>query len=163
MDGDCTFCMLYEDGAAVVYEDDRFYAQFDPYPVTPGHAEVIPTRHVADLQGLDDAERAQLLDTVDAVWTMIQDTDLSGVYDTFLQDPLDDRSADMCRDALDAVLDGYATETPQDYNLGVNNGPAAGRTIDHLHVHIMPRWPDDPAPADGGVRHVHPEKGDYTA
>lgn len=25
------------------------------------------------------------------------------------------------------------------YNMGLNDGPAAGRTISHLHVHLIPR------------------------
>jgi len=29
------------------------------------------------------------------------------------------------------------------FNLGVNNGKAAGQLVMHLHFHIMPRFPDD--------------------
>jgi histidine triad (HIT) family protein len=29
--------------------------------------------------------------------------------------------------------------------IGINNGPATGQTIPHVHVHIVPRWPDDGA------------------
>src|SRR5215468_9889731 len=50
---------------------------------------------------------------------------------------------------------------PNGYNLGVNVGPAAGQTVFHLHVHVIPRYEGDvPAPR-GGVRHVIPEKADY--
>ncbi len=28
-------------------------------------------------------------------------------------------------------------------NIGINNGSAAGQIVDHLHVHIIPRWSDD--------------------
>jgi hypothetical protein len=50
---------------------------------------------------------------------------------------------------------------PDGYNLGVNIGHAAGQTVFHLHVHVIPRYQGDvPAPR-GGVRHVIPEKADY--
>jgi superfamily II DNA or RNA helicase len=52
-------------------------------------------------------------------------------------------------------------QQPDGYNLGVNIGHAAGQTIFHLHVHVIPRYHGDvPAPR-GGVRHVIPEKADY--
>jgi diadenosine tetraphosphate (Ap4A) HIT family hydrolase len=43
---------------------------------------------------------------------------------------------------------------PQGYNIGINEGKAAGRSIDHLHIHIMPRYPDDIDIAKGGVRNI---------
>lgn len=46
-------------------------------------------------------------------------------------------------------------------NIGVNSGPAAGQTIDHLHVHIVPRYEGDTADPRGGVRWVIPERADY--
>ena len=51
---------------------------------------------------------------------------------------------------------------PNGFNIGINEGEAAGRTIDHLHIHLIPRYKNDvPNPA-GGVRNVIPEKCDYT-
>lgn len=42
------------------------------------------------------------------------------------------------------------------WTIGINEGPAAGRTIDHVHVHLIPRrWGDVDDPR-GGVRHVLP-------
>ena len=29
--------------------------------------------------------------------------------------------------------------------IGINNGAATGQTVPHVHVHIVPRWPDDGA------------------
>lgn len=50
---------------------------------------------------------------------------------------------------------------PTGYNIGINDGPAAGQTVGHLHIHLMPRYPDDQADPRGGVRWVFPEKADY--
>ncbi|MFH1456832.1 MAG: HIT family protein [Patescibacteria group bacterium] len=32
---------------------------------------------------------------------------------------------------------------PAGFNIGVNHWRAAGQEIEHLHVHIIPRWKDD--------------------
>ena len=48
------------------------------------------------------------------------------------------------------------------FNLGVNEGRYAGRTIDHLHFHIIPRFEGDMENPVGGVRNIFPELGNYT-
>lgn len=50
---------------------------------------------------------------------------------------------------------------PDGYNIGINEGRAAGRTIDHLHIHVIPRYKGDVENPVGGVRNVIPGKGDY--
>lgn len=45
---------------------------------------------------------------------------------------------------------------PDGYTIGINEGRAAGRTVDHLHVHVIPRWDGDVADPRGGVRTVLP-------
>ena len=50
---------------------------------------------------------------------------------------------------------------PQGYNIGVNDGPAAGQTVPHLHIHLILRYADDVADPRGGVRGVIPGKADY--
>ena len=47
------------------------------------------------------------------------------------------------------------------FNIGVNIGEAAGQTIFHCHVHLIPRRPGDLANPRGGVRAVIPGKVDY--
>lgn len=51
---------------------------------------------------------------------------------------------------------------PDGYNIGVNDGEAAGRTIHHLHIHLIPRYLGDIKNPRGGIRNIFPEKGDYT-
>ena len=47
------------------------------------------------------------------------------------------------------------------FNVGVNVGDAAGQTIAHAHVHLIPRYPGDVADPTGGVRGVIPGKSNY--
>jgi len=51
---------------------------------------------------------------------------------------------------------------PDGYNIGVNVGSAAGQSIHHVHIHIIPRYKGDVENPQGGVRHVIPKKGHYT-
>ncbi|RMF84467.1 MAG: HIT domain-containing protein [Nitrospirae bacterium] len=50
---------------------------------------------------------------------------------------------------------------PDGYNLGLNVGAAAGQTVDHLHLHLIPRFRGDVDDPTGGVRYVIPDKGNY--
>ncbi len=47
------------------------------------------------------------------------------------------------------------------YNVGINIGQAAGQTIMHLHIHVIPRYVGDVEDPRGGVRGVVPEKQKY--
>jgi len=50
---------------------------------------------------------------------------------------------------------------PDGYNIGVNCGQAAGQTIMHLHVHLIPRYNGDVDDPRGGVRGVIASKQKY--
>lgn len=52
---------------------------------------------------------------------------------------------------------------PQGYNVGFNAGEAAGQTVMHVHLHVIPRYQGDMEDPRGGVRHVIPWKGNYLA
>lgn len=47
------------------------------------------------------------------------------------------------------------------YNVGINCGELAGQTIDHVHVHLIPRKQGDVDDPRGGVRWVIPDKAKY--
>lgn len=47
------------------------------------------------------------------------------------------------------------------FNIGINDGPAAGQTVPHLHIHVIPRYAGDVADPRGGVRWVIPDKANY--
>ena len=98
----------------------------DRFPVSPGHALVVPRRVIATWWEATDEERADMLALVDEV-----------------------------KRQLDAELE------PDGYNVGFNAGEAAGQTVDHLHIHVIPRYHGDMSDPRGGVRHVIPSKGNY--
>lgn len=50
---------------------------------------------------------------------------------------------------------------PDGFNIGVNVGAAAGQTVDHLHVHVIPRYFGDVQDPRGGVRYVIPARANY--
>lgn len=94
--------------------------------MSPGHALVIPRRHVQSFFDLQDDERADLIDLLARARAAIQ-----------------------------------AERHPDGFNIGINDGAAAGQTVMHLHVHLIPRYSGDRTDARGGVRWIFPEKADY--
>jgi diadenosine tetraphosphate (Ap4A) HIT family hydrolase len=64
---------------------------------------------------------------------------------------------DRAKRDLDAAL------RPAGYNIGINDGAAAGQTVPHLHIHLIPRYDGDRPDPRGGVRWVLPERARYWA
>lgn len=110
------------------------FAVFDRFPVSPGHALIIPFRHVATWFDATRLEQESIFALVDL---------LKKRFDQGVLFP-----------------DG-STHTPDGYNVGFNAGETAGQTVMHLHVHLIPRYRGDMHDPRGGVRHVIPEKGNY--
>ena len=50
---------------------------------------------------------------------------------------------------------------PDGYNIGINNGEAAGQTVMHMHLHLIPRYKGDVKDPKGGVRGVISGKQSY--
>ena len=62
-------------------------------------------------------------------------------------------------DAAKATLD--AELNPDGYNIGINDGAAAGQTVGHLHVHLIPRYSGDRDDPRGGIRWIFPQHARY--
>lgn len=50
---------------------------------------------------------------------------------------------------------------PDGFNIGINDGTAAGQTVMHAHVHVIPRRKGDADDPRGGVRWILPKKAQY--
>jgi len=118
----CIFCVPRD----VTRQNEFAYCTRDSYPVSPGHALVVPFRHCADFFELTAGE-------MDACFALLREEKL----------------------ALDAECG------PDGYNVGVNVNPAAGQSIFHVHIHLIPRYRGDSDKPQGGVRHVLPGKAHY--
>lgn len=113
-------------GDQIILEGRNCLAFFDRFPVSVGHALVVPLVPVASLFELDAPVQAEIWDTVRQV-----------------------------REILDARFQ------PAGFNIGVNDGRAAGQTVPHAHVHVIPRYAGDVPDPRGGIRWVIPEKARY--
>ena len=79
---------------------------------------------------------------------------------SFFELTMDERAgllqlAEKAKAALDAAY------RPDGYNLGINDGAAAGQTIPHVHLHLIPRYVGDQEDPRGGVRLIFPDKARY--
>lgn len=155
---DCLFCKIYEEGKEVIYENKYFYSRFDQFPITPGHVEVIPKKHIVSLMDLTNEEWAYLKPAIQDTIGIIESTDFVKKYNEFLKNPVNEKSKELLDRALSLP---YISKKPDAYNHGNNDGEAAGRTIHHLHWHIIPRYTGDVDGPRGGIRHIIPEIGNY--
>lgn len=65
------------------------------------------------------------------------------------------RLIDQIKDCLDKEYE------PDGYNIGINCGDAAGQSVPHAHIHVIPRYKGDMDDPKGGVRGVIPGKQKY--
>ncbi len=61
----------------------------------------------------------------------------------------------ICQKALDKEFN------PDGYNVGININEMAGQTVNHVHIHLIPRYKGDVDRPQGGVRGVIPSKKEY--
>jgi diadenosine tetraphosphate (Ap4A) HIT family hydrolase len=127
----CPFCMfvLSDPTRVLLAATDHVVAFEDVFPVTPGHALVIPRRHTDRVLDLTDTEYADL-------WSV-------GRH----------------------VLHQLEQHRPDAYTIAVNDGRAAGQTVPHVHLHLIPRKFGDlvVASARRGLRWVRPEDDQIAA
>lgn len=121
----CPFCLV-EQEREIIASSSLSIAFFDGFPVSPGHALIIPRRHVASFFDLTEEERQDLLSLLDRVKGIVEEK-----------------------------------YHPDGYNIGVNVGAAAGQSVFHVHMHLIPRYVGDVQNPKGGVRGVIPAKQKY--
>lgn len=121
----CPFCRLSR-RVEVICETITCVAFYDGYPVSIGHALIIPKRHVASYFDLTNHER-------EAMNVMLQ----------YVKQKIDERFH------------------PDGYNIGINVNEAAGQSVFHVHMHLIPRYKGDVENPKGGVRGVIPSKQNY--
>ena len=65
--------------------------------------------------------------------------------------------------ALVAVVRSKLSEEfhPDGFSIGLNDGEAAGQTIMHAHIHVIPRFQGDVPDPKGGIRWIIPTKARY--
>ncbi|OHD76714.1 MAG: hypothetical protein A3J97_17440 [Spirochaetes bacterium RIFOXYC1_FULL_54_7] len=120
----CPFCQASP--ASQFYEGRLVRGLWDACPASPGHALLVPKRHVSSWFDATAEEQAELL-----------------------------AALSMARQAVEV---GHH---PDGYNIGINVGEAAGQTVFHLHIHLIPRYTGDTPDPRGGVRHAIHGKGRY--
>jgi len=64
----------------------------------------------------------------------------------------------LVAEARSVLADRY---TPDGFNIAVNDGTAAGQTVGHAHIHVIPRRIGDSPDPKGGIRKLFPEKARY--
>lgn len=122
---DCIFCQL--DRPRIAHNNLAF-AIADGFPVSLGHALVIPNRHVAH------------------------------IFDLLEEEYL------ACFALLRTVKASLETQHhPDGFTVGINCGVAAGQSVMHAHIHVIPRYKGDVEEPLGGVRNIMPGGGPYSA
>ncbi|MFB6100862.1 MAG: HIT family protein [Candidatus Nanohalobium sp.] len=154
---DCIFCSL-EKGVErnVVFKSENFRIVLDQFPLNFGHCLIIPKSHVDQLEDLSDEEFLELKQMISKAKKLIENHDLRERYRENLKDPVSEKSADFTEQVIDQE------GNPEGFNIGVNSNRVAGRTIDHLHIQVIPRYEGDVENPEGGIRNVIPRKADYT-
>lgn len=154
----CFFCAYNRDKNKKIWESENLFAMFNQYPVSPGHTLIIPKRHVVYLIDLTPEEWQEINKGIHEVINISANTDLQKVYTDIMKMHLSPESVWYCKSAL---KNSNLNKLPSAYNHGINDGQAAGRTVDHFHWHIIPRFKNDVPDPRGGILHVIPNKGNY--
>lgn len=162
MENTCFFCKVLANANAfkvqIIFEDETFLGFLDGFPVSPGHTIVFPKEHVASLLEISDNQWRQLFVTLKDTVKKIEQTNLKELYQYLLHKATDPKAKwyfeqMLAHPGIDRKADAY--------NFGNNDGEAAGRTVHHLHVHIIPRYIGDVDNAIGGIRTIIPRLGNY--
>jgi diadenosine tetraphosphate (Ap4A) HIT family hydrolase len=110
---------------------------FDSYPVSPGHVLIIPVEPIVSLFELSQDQRNHIYAVIHKVKEKLEKMDLKEEYIRIVKLYLSELSVNFCKKALESL---QFRNTITGYNIANNDGTSAGRTIDHLHIHIIPRF-----------------------
>lgn len=156
----CYFCKVSRGEAdPFIFENRSFVGVFDTNPVNPGHALIVPKRHIESFFNMNEAEHADYFDAMSGVRKVIETTDMARLYRNMLdRTDMQDRPTEHIETVLQLPFLG---RSPDAYTIGNNDGRAAGRSIDHLHVILLPRYTGDVENPRGGIRNVIPDRANY--
>jgi diadenosine tetraphosphate (Ap4A) HIT family hydrolase len=157
-DEECFFCAELASNANAVMDHELFSVRWDLMPLVPGHAEVIPKRHVQYFDDLTDDERSQLGAVVKDAMEVIRRTNFVELYNR-LKAGADDRVRPYLEQMSEKAL--QVSAPPDAFNHGINDGPQAGQSVPHFHYHLIPRWQGDVENPRGGIRRMFGED-DYS-
>jgi diadenosine tetraphosphate (Ap4A) HIT family hydrolase len=130
----CPFCN--PDPSWIIASNPHAFAKHDAFPLTPGHTLIIPKRHIVSLFEATREEQAAMLEL------------------------LGEMRQQLLTPQLPFEKGGHTT-VPDAFNIGINDGAAAGQTVMHLHIHLIPRHAGDTSDPRGGVRWIFPHKAKY--
>ncbi len=150
----CIFCNILKNNTAIIYEDEFFFSIFDKFPVTPGNALIIAKRHVTSSFDLTQKEWVTLKKSIEETTKVINSTDLNKLYTNFINSPLNEVSQKYSKKMLEHLA---INKKPEGYNLCINEGEAAGRTVHHFHFNILPRFMGDMNGPQRGIKKIFPE------
>lgn len=131
----CPFCN--PGNSRVILANVHALAIPDAFPVSSGHALIIPKRHIASIFEATREEQTAMLDL------------LAEVRERLSILP------------LPSFTKRGSISIPVGFNIGINDGAAAGQTVMHLHIHLIPRYAGDLPDPRGGVRWIFPDKAAY--
>ncbi len=157
---DCYFCKVIRGEAdPFVFENRSFIGIFDTNPVNPGHALIMPRRHVASIFNLNETEHEDYFEAISGVKRVIEATDMKALYQEMLSRLI---RQDRPKDSIETILQlPFLDNRPDAYTIGNNDGKEAGRSVDHLHVILLPRYKGDVESPSGGIRNVIPSRAHY--
>ncbi len=154
---ECIFCGSNKlDSSTKIEKYEKFTLRLDPNPVSFGHILIIPNRHVEKFDDLDKDELSNLGEIVAKSKEIVGKQRKVREKYSDISETKDNPSNDM----IESIIG--EKENPEGFNIGINEGQAAGQTINHLHIHVIPRYEGDVENPEGGVRNVIPNKADYT-
>jgi len=127
-------------------------------PINPGHSLIIARKHIKSIFEVTDTQWVELKTILNQTKQTIESIDLQDKYLSMLKQLEENISDKFIKATLNSK---FLKSRPDAYNIGINDGKAAGQSINHLHVHLIPRFTGDVSDPTGGVRNVIPEKGNY--